>query len=440
MKRLLSLFVTLTLVSLLFVPLNINADNSSFVGKEEFAKNSNGFITEDWSKIDYISIDEYIEKYGGENAINRAFNEGEKKNKAMLLSAAGKEQQAAALLSENKTADNTTNDLLLSIKSGEFLGMEILSISDLPPDDINLSVRVNREGALTPAVMESAISNTNISPSTITPRANLVKNGTHSDGSAYTIYYSSQYPSDTDINNTLYEPESGSYFYKYGYSWKGDYRCTAELTFENTELHRGTQEIVGYAFIGATTDNNAVGGAHSVDFGLMANPSDSYRNDGLYAFWTFRGIPTNVDMYPKVLIDEDASTSNTMVLEDKTIKLQLTIDTLGNVETVMYEGSSMICYKTENVTGFVSGNNESLSFFEAMSCVDKEGANTYPDSGAHFTNVLFSDTKLYSYNSGERAFGTYGDNTYCVYICKPNNISYTNGSNSEMVSIIYDDE
>lgn len=104
-----------------------------------------GFITEDWSKIEYISVEEYIEKYGGEEKINKAFNEAEIKNEAMLLKAGGKEQQAVQLLNEKNNLVNKKSDLLLSIKEGKFLGLEIESISDLPPDNLNLSLRLKQK-------------------------------------------------------------------------------------------------------------------------------------------------------------------------------------------------------------------------------------------------------------------------------------------------------
>ena len=54
-------------------------------------------------------------------------------------------------------------------------------------------------------------------------------------------------------------------------------------------------------------------------------------------------------------------------------------------------------------------------------------------------NVNFANTKLYRYHAGAAAFGTYGDNTYYVYICKPEDIRYSYGTNSETVSIVYNE-
>lgn len=431
MKKLISTVLAASM--LLSLNVGVSASNISASDKVELATNSEGFITANWNNVEYISVDEYIKKYGGEDNVNKAFNQAEVQHEAMLLKAEGKEEKAAALLNE-KSTNNGESDLLLSLKEGKFLGLEIESISDLHPTNTNLSIRVKGE-----TIPEASM----INPTELTSdkanatRANSTTNGTHSDGSAYRILYSDYCPSYSDINNQLYEPESGSYFYKYGYSWKGDYRCTADVTFNNnTKLYCGSQSVNMYVFIGATTSSAAVGGAHNIDFGFMANPSASNRNKGLYAVRNIdRGSTFDVEAYPKVNIS--GTSTNPMSLESKTVKMQLTIDTLGNVETVMYVNGSMIYYKTQSVTGFVSGNNASLTFFEAMSCVDANGVNTNPTSGSYFKNVNFSNTKLYSYNDGERAFGTYGDDTYCVYICKPADITYSYGTNSESVSIIY---
>lgn len=393
---------------------------------------NNGFITSDWSSVEYITVSEYIDKYGGESEVNDAFNHAELHHEAMLMEAAGDIEGSAALLAEDTAlSDDKPNDLLLSLKEGKFLGMEIESISDLPPTNTNLSIRVKGDAA--PNVTYAGVSEVNAVMSEAS--GTNVLNGTHTDGSVYRVLYTDAYPSASDINNQLYEPQSGSYFYKYGYSWKGDYRCTTDLTVtNNTKLYSVEQDVVMYAFIGAVT--NAAAGDHAIDFGFIASPTASNRNQGLYAVRNIdRGTIWDVEAYPKVNIS--GTTTNPMTLEPKTVRLQLTIDTLGNVETVMYVGTSMIYYKTQNISGFVSGNNAALTFFQAMSCVDPDGVYTQPNSGSYFNNVTFSDTKLYSYTGGERAFGTYGDDTYCVYICKPENVSYAYGPNTETISIEY---
>lgn len=431
MKKLISTVLAATM--LLSLNIGVSASDISANDKVELATNSDGFITTNWNNVEYISVDEYIKKYGGEDNVNKAFNQAEVQHEAMLLKAEGKEEKAAAILNE-KSTNNGESDLLLSLKEGKFLGLEIESISDLPPNNTNLSLRLKKEDESAGKIEATSITEVSNELGTQSTSANNVYQDTHSlDGSPYKFYYTSQYANAND----LYEPESGSYFYKYGYSWKGDYRCTADVTFNNnTKLYCGSQSVNMYVFIGAMTSSAAVGGAHNIDFGFMANPSDSNRNKGLYAVRNIdRGSTFDVEAYPKVNIS--GTSTNPMSLESKTVKLQLTIDTLGNLETVMYVNGSMIYYKTQSVTGFVSGNNATLTFFEAMSCVDANGVSTNPTSGSYFKNVNFSNTMLYSYNDGERAFGTYGNDTYCVYICKPSDITYSYGTNSESVSIIY---
>ena len=147
----------------------------------------------------------------------------------MLLKAEGKIESANALLNQKADIANKPNDLLLSLKEGKFLGLEIVSITDLPPTNINLSIRVKGIETPTPSLKLEKETKTK---NTASLRANLVKNGYHNDGSAYKIYYTESYPSDYSINEEMYEDFSGSYFYKYGYSWNGDYRCTADFVFD----------------------------------------------------------------------------------------------------------------------------------------------------------------------------------------------------------------
>lgn len=434
MKKIISLLIVATM--LLSFNIGVSAEVISGDDSVQLITNSDGFITTDWSNVKYISVDEYLNKYGGENKVNNAFNQAEKKHKAMLLKSEGKQEEAAFLLNESRITTNEENDLLLSIKEGCFLGLEIESISDLPPDNTNLSIRLKREQSSNIGVVDYNEINEVSSLNNI-KSVNATHQDYHSDGSSYNILYTSEYPNSTYINNYVYEDFSGSYFYKYGYSWTGDYRCTSEVTFNNTQLYCGTQNVNMYVFIGAMTGASAVGGFHHIDFGFMANPKDNTRNQGLYAVRNIDGGSVfDVEAYPKVLLKENSGT-NPMVLENKTVKLQLTIDTLGNVETVMYVNNSMIYYKTQKITGFVSGSGNSLTFFQAMSCVDPNEVYTDPSSGSYFKNVNFANTKLYN-DAGERAFGTYGNNTYYVYICKPEDISYSYGTNSETVSIVYD--
>lgn len=431
MKRLTSLIIAATL--LLSLNTGVFAENISADDNAELVINSEGFI-EDWSKVKYIGVDEYIEKYGGEKLVNKAFGRGEINHKAMLLKAEGKVDEANVILNAKNNIVEEPTDLMLSLKEGKFLGLEIESISDLPPDNINLSIRVKCEDISNISDIQS-IEQPSYNVNSVMPRSNLYINNTHYDNSAYRILYSSSYPDNNYINNYVYEDFSGSYFYKYGYSWMGDYRCTTDVTFNNTELKTGTQNVNMYVFIGAVTDATA---NRSIDFGLMANPLDNLRNAGLYGFRSIRGVSWDVDAYPKVHVtNEDGESANPMFLENKTIQLKLVIDQSGGVETTMYHNNQLIYYKSEIVSGLCSGTNKVLTFFQAMSCVDRNKVYTNPSSGAYFKNVRFDNTKLCSHNSGERAFGTYGNNTYYVYICKPEDISYSYGTNYEIVSIEY---
>lgn len=429
MKKTISLLIVGTM--LLTFNIGVSAEVISGEDMVQLITNSDGFI-ENWSDVRYIGVDEYIKKYGGEKAVNEALVRGEANHNAMLLRAEGKTEEANAILNAKSNAVEETTDLMLSLKEGKFLGLEIESISDLPPDNVNLSIRVKGDNSSV-ATIENP-SEVSSSGQSVSRSINATYSGTHSDGSSYNILYSNDCPDPADIDEYVYEPQSGSYFYKYGYSWYGDYRITTEITFNNTQLYSGTQAVNMYVFVGATTDAAT---NRSIDFGFMANPVASNRNQGLYAVRNIKGVNIwDVEAYPKVNII--GSSTNPMTLEQKTIKLQLIIDEYGEVGTTMYLNNNLIYYKSEVINNFKSGNNKTLTFFQAMSCVDANDVYTNPSSGAYFKNVTFNNTKLKNYNnSAERNFGTYGNDTYYVYICKPSDISYSYGTNTETVSIEY---
>lgn len=55
-------------------------------------------MTEKWQ---YIIVDDYIEKYGGEENVIKGFNQAEHMHEAMLMSANGKEEKVATILNES---------------------------------------------------------------------------------------------------------------------------------------------------------------------------------------------------------------------------------------------------------------------------------------------------------------------------------------------------
>ena len=59
---------------------------------------SNELMAEKWQ---YIIVDDYIEKYGGEENLTKGFNQAEHMHEAMLMSANGKEEKVATILNES---------------------------------------------------------------------------------------------------------------------------------------------------------------------------------------------------------------------------------------------------------------------------------------------------------------------------------------------------
>lgn len=367
------------------------------------------------TEADYISVDEYITKYGRDNVIE-GFNKAEVLNEAMLSG-----NTADVSTANIAVADlDEPNDLFLSLEEGKFLGLDIIGVSDLPPDDTRLSIRVDDNG------FSENHNNLPTEDSTINRSMATRSTNNKVSYSNYDVYYSDNMPGTNDLN-AAYEPNSGSYIYKYSYAYDNNYLCSAEVQFSNTQLKCGTQSNNMYTYIAAKSSSQ------TLDFGLMANPAASNRNQGMYACYNTGGS-FDVEAYPKVT---GTFSNGVLTLENKTVEIRLSI---GNGTAEMYMGvnESCIYYKTINMSSLVSGTSAPLTFIQAMSCVEANGNNTSLTSGSYFTNVRFNNAKLYSYDSSSaRSFSTYGPYTYYLFAAKPSKISFGYGSTYESISISY---
>lgn len=299
--------------------------------------------------------------------------------------------------------------------------MKVLGVSDLPPDDLRFSVRLKDERiSLTPSIAELS-KNANAIPT----RANNIINYTN-----YSVYYSDNQPGTNDFNE-VYEPLSGSYIYKFSYASDNNYLCSSKVTFDNTQLKCGTQNNNMYTYVAAKSNSQ------TLDFGLMANPSASNRNQGMYAFYKYDPNFWDVEAHPKVGVTNPPS-NNAMTLQDKTVDIRLSIGTgtTNNVEMYMESNGSAIYYKVITVAGLRSLSSNPLTFVQAMSCVQEDNNNTSLTSGSYFKNVTFIST-LYSSTKGTRPFPTFGPATYYLFACKPSKLNFSYGSNSETISINY---
>ena len=92
----------------------------------------------------YISVDEYLTKYGTTNVI-KGFNKAEIDHKANVLKTANAAEKAS-LNKDVASFSSEPNDLYLSIKEGEFLGMEVQGVSDISPDNHNFTIKLKDKG------------------------------------------------------------------------------------------------------------------------------------------------------------------------------------------------------------------------------------------------------------------------------------------------------
>ncbi len=370
----------------------------------------------------YISVKEYLNKYGVNNVI-KGLNKAEVENNVKVLKT-GTVEELELLNKDISLFSNEPNDVFQSMIDGEFLGMEIVGISDLPPDDIKLSFKLNKNEN-TDEVMSAT--NNNISPTGYVPYTN------------YDVYYNSYAPNVTnDLENMAYEPGSGSYMYKYSLWFDNCYLVESDVVFNNTKLYCGSQQNNMYTYIAAKSTQR------TLDFGLMANPKAVNRNQGMYAFYSNgREEDFFVEALPKVGIV--GTTTNPMTIQNETIKLRLGIGTAEQdyrAELYMESDGKCIFYMTLDesiIPTLYSGDpdNHKLTFMTAISCVEKN-SNTLLNSQSYFTNVKMQNSKLYAYGGNIYPFTTMGAHTYFTFICKPSTIDFNYGNNWETVDIVYD--
>lgn len=375
-------------------------------------------MTLDVGQQNCITFEEYLKKYG-EAAVKEGFDVAEAE--AMGTDYA---MQIQGLSDNDEQTIPYGKSLFECLSEGEFLGHKVLGVSDVTPGSDDFMICIDDGGAM---LHNSA-----------TPSE--VANSAMRSGSMpvyypnYAVYYTDNAPDSNALENLSYEPKAGSYLYKYSYAFEGNYQCDTTVTFNNTTLGCGSQNNNMYLFLAAISSTT------SIDFGFMANPSASSRNQGLYVFYFPRDTKVMwVEDFPKVKATSYNLSSKTMTLENKTVTIKLSVGT-DKVNMYMESGGSMIFYTEYKIQGLVAGNpSKALTFLQAMSCVEQNENFTSITSGSYFRNVKFSNTVVYNSANGCRDFKTMGSATYYTFLCKPDGISYefNDNLNTQTVSIDY---
>ena len=395
--------------------------SKSLMDDEEYAAKIMASEYASYTSPQYVSIEEYIEKYG-ENNIIKGLNKAEIKNKVEVLKNATTEE--IALLKNNISNFNTEpNDVYLSMVDREFLGMEITGVSDLPPDDIKLSFKLKKK------------ENQNETMS-VKDTASVLGHDSYTN---YDVYWKTYEPNKAnDLDIMAYEPESGAYMYKYSLWFENHCMVETDVKFENTRLYCGTQQNNMYTYVAAKSQYR------TLDFGLMANPMADKRNSGMYACYN-NGIAEDffVEAWPKVGLV--GNSGNPMIIQNKTVKLKLGVGEANQdyrLELYMEMDGECIFYlklKEDIIDQIYANdpNNYKLTFMTAMTCVGLPSW-TYLNSGSYFTNVKMQNSKLYDTNGNAYPFTTMGDHTYFTFVSRPSAIDFNYGNNWEKVNIVYD--
>ena len=263
MKKYLSFLLIICLIlSLSTASFASSPAGKSLMEDQEFATKILSSEYAGYTSPKYISVEEYLTKYGTNNII-KGLNKAKIENKVKVLKTATVEEQT--LLKNDISAFSTEpNEVYLSMLDGKFLGMQIVGISDLPPDDIKLSFKLKKEDNNDKVI---SISN-NAEPTAIVPYTN------------YDVYYKTYAPDVTnDLEGMAYEPKSGSYMYKYSLWFDNNCLVESDVVFNNTKLYCGNQANNMYTYVAAKSQYR------TLDFGLMANPTDNSRNQGMYMYY-----------------------------------------------------------------------------------------------------------------------------------------------------------
>ncbi|MCI8388110.1 MAG: hypothetical protein HFE63_06545 [Clostridiales bacterium] len=422
---------------LMSVSVSANADNGIQPLSQETKFSEYSVDREPLKDVEYISFDEYLEKYGVENVI-RGFNEAEAENMRTVLRI-GSEDTASLLAKSNEIEkSNEPNDLFESLSNGTFLGMEVLGITDVEPNDSRLMISLKNNALppkptlnfVEPVAMNGVYAST-MPIGTASTMANVIVR----HGADFTAYYTNSYY-DTDNNSFACEPLAGSYMYKSGIEYASDYACNTNLVFNNTQLGCGTQTNIAYIFLAVNSDTNFL------ELGLMACPNAPERNQGLYAYTSTDATGENqfaVDPLPKVAAS--SFSKGKMTIDNKTIYVGISVGD-GVVELYMGIDGACVFYDYRSISGLVSGVGKTLAFMEAISYValgaDGNGIETDLSSGSYIRNVKFDNPTLISYTLGSRPFMVYNDtSTRFQVLYKPSAISFDYTETSEVFSIDY---
>ena len=246
----------------------------------------------------------------------------------------------------------------------------------------------------------------------------------------YEVYYTSYEPNANAISLAT-EENHGAYYYKFSLSWGGNYLSEMDVSLNNSVLHSGSQSTNIYIYICAKP------APYSMDFGLMANPSDSTRNQGLYACKNPYGDLFWAEAWPKVYANTVDTTNNTMTFVNKEIQIRFSVGS-GSAELYMGVNNTCVYYEVYSKSWLVSGTSATLTFMQGVSCV-AASEDTDVTNGSYVTNITLSDQNIYQYSIGAKAFSTYSDVTYFVFLRQPDYITYTPGgtNGSETISISY---
>lgn len=242
------------------------------------------------------------------------------------------------------------------------------------------------------------------------------------DGTGRLAYNSYNSIKGTPASYSL-EPESGGYYYKYGYAWNGNRSSYNKINFTNSSLKFGSSGNNAYIY------SAVVSSSQTIELGIMTSNTHSGN------WCLFKNDETGFVSYPNK-IAMTSTLTNGVYYASGNVEIKLAVSN-GGATGIVYSNNLSIADGTTTLTGssFSENMTGACTFLQAISLVPAN-INITSDlrNGAYMRGISFNSCKLYNnttYTGTPYAF--YGDSTdtYIAFMYNDDVASYTRNSNTK---------
>ena len=390
----------------------------------------------------FISPADYIERWGGREAVIQGFSEALNESLMTLHLAAMEEAMgdsssimsfdAQMQLAETVQAEALTEafSTFEALETGYWLGMEILGVSDVSPCDPYLEFSLDPPSYFTNrarnwemiSIPDSETAEIGIVPFNAnhqSPPSPFVMHQGGWQGQSYRVYYRR----NQDVFRPYFrviEPEHGAFVYKHSWANQGYSRAQIGVSFNNTVIQfandsGGNYHHNAFAYVAAQQ------GLRTLDFGLMASRFNRfmfafhfYTGSTLISFPNFPILhPTSSTWDPQTRAWRSVFTGQFNITLHVTGRYDdnnawvgrqiLRIDRVGALLPSFAQTLDRYPTLRWDLTQ-TPRNNGYLTFIQAISFIHDRGI-TARNTGTYFGPVLFARQELHLMSAGGRRGG-----------------------------------